>query len=157
MSDNFSGVTHANQVCVYRERFTYSEDTGDLVGEPLSEFGCKIDLSSGTITFGRKLSTVTLAATTVTIEQMVCDDVSCEPGSSRDVTVVGTWTGVGATTSSKYRSSFDDGTCRYADSWKGSSRNASFVGTIDGVSLGAEGYAYIQEGKSTYRSRCSEI
>lgn len=157
MSDTVSGVTHAKQVCVYRDQFTYDEATGDLVGEPVSEFGCEVDLPSGTLAFGRNLSTATLARTTVTVEQWICDELACEPVSSRDLTVVGTWTGSGPTTSSKYRSTFDDGTCRYAEAGKGSSREASFTGTIDGESLGVDAYATIRDGKSTFRSRCIEI
>jgi hypothetical protein len=144
-------------VCAYTDRFTYSEATGEIVGEYVSEYGCAVDLPSGRLTFGRNLSTATLKTTTVTLERWDCDDLSCELVSTRDVAVAGTWTGVGPTTTSKWRSTFDDGTCRYADAGKGSSREASFTGTIGGVSLGSDRHAAIQDGKSTFRSRCIEI
>jgi hypothetical protein len=157
MSDSISGVTHANQVCAYHETYTYSEITGDYVDEPVSEYGCTVDLPAGVLVFGSKLSTVTLRSTTVTLQQFVCDEYTCEPGSSRNVTVAGTWTGFGPTFSGKYRSSGDDGICRYADSGSGSSREATFAGSIGGVSLGADAYGAINDGKSTYRSRCIEV
>ena len=157
MSDSVSGVTHASQVCAFIDNFTFDDETGELVGEPVFESGCEVDLPSGRLVFGAKLSTARLAATTVSVQQFVCDEFSCEPGASRDVTVVGTWTGFGPTMSSKFRSTFDDGTCRYAESGKGSSREASFVGSVDGVSLGADTFASIGDGRFTFRSRCIEV
>jgi hypothetical protein len=157
MSDNVSGVTHANQVCVSLDLYTLDDATKTLVGDPVSEAGCKADLPNGTIVFGSKLTAVTLATTTISIQQMVCvDKLTCEPGPSRDVAVAGTWTGVGSISSSKYRSVSDDGTCRYDEAANGYSRQASFSGTLDGQSLSLD-YASITDGKSTYRSRCSEV
>jgi hypothetical protein len=157
MSDNVSGVTHANQVCVSLDLYTLDDATKTLVGDPVSEAGCKADLPNGTIVFGSKLTAVTLATTTISIQQMVCSDkLTCVPGSSRDVTVAGTWTGVGPISSSKYRSVGDDGTCRYDEAGKGYSRQASFSGTVAGQGLSLDS-ASITDGKSTYRSRCSEI
>jgi hypothetical protein len=156
MSDSFSGVTHSNQVCAFLDSYTYDETTGDYVGDPISESGCTVDLPSGKLTFGRNLSSATLATTTITIQQYVCDEYSCEPGASRDVTIGGTWTGVGPTSSQKYRSASDDGTCRFNEAGKGSSREASFSGTIAGRSLEAV-YGSISDGKFTYRSRCDEV
>ena len=83
-------------------------------------------------------------------------DKVCVPGSSREVTVAGTWTGVGPISYSKYRSVGDDGTCRYDEAATGHSRQASFSGKLDGQSLSVD-YASISDGKSTYRSRCSEV
>jgi hypothetical protein len=156
-SDSVSGVTHANQVCAFHETYTFSEDKGDYVGEPVSEYGCAVDLPAGVLVFGSKLTTVTLHQTTLSLQQFVCDEYTCEPGSSRDVTVAGTWTGVGPTISGKYRSSSDDGICRYADSGSGSSREATFAGHVGDVTLGADSFGYLNDGKSSYRSRCSEI
>lgn len=157
MSDSVSGVTHANQACAYTDRFTYSEATGEIVGEYISEYGCEVDLPSGQLAFGRNLSTATLKTTTVTLERWDCDELACELVSTRDVAVAGTWTGIGPTMTSKWRSTFDDGTCRYADAGKGSSREASFTGSIGGASLGPDTFASIRDGKSTFRSRCIEI
>ena len=157
MSDNVSDVTHFNQVCVTLDNYTIDDATKTLVGEYVTENGCKVDLPNGTLHFGSGLTSVTLAPTMISIQQQVCDDkLTCVPGSSREVTVAGTWTGVGPISSSKYRSVSDDGTCRYDGAAKGYSRQASFSGTIDGQSLSLD-YASITDGKSTYRSRCSEV
>ena len=157
MSDNVSGVTHANQVCVILDTYTIDDATKTLVGEYVTESGCKVDLPSGTLHFGSGLTSVTLAPTTISIQQMVCSDkLTCEPVSSREVTIAGTWTGVGPISYSKYRSVSDDGTCRYDGAAKGYSRQASFSGKLDGQSLSVD-YASISDGKSTYRSRCSEV
>lgn len=157
MSDNVSGVTHANQVCASFVAYTYFDETGEIVGEPNFESGCEVDLPRGTLAFGSKLSSASLATTTVTVARMVCDEFECVPGASRDVTVAGTWTGIGPIMYSKWRSVGDDGTCRYGDSGKGHSREASFSGTVDGVSLGDDAYAFLQDGRFTFRSRCSEV
>lgn len=156
MSDNFSGVSHANQVCVNLDTYTIDDATGDYVGEPIFESGCTVDLPNSTLTFGRNLTSATLATTTISIDQYVCDEYTCVPGSSRDVTVGGTWTGAGSIYFQKYRSASDDGTCRSNDAGKGSFRDASFSGTIAGHSLG-DTYGSISDGKFTYRSRCIEV
>jgi hypothetical protein len=93
----------------------------------------------------------------VTIDEVVCDKEACVPGSSRNVAVAGSWTGVGPTISSKYRYSTDDGTCRYGESGKGSNREATFVGSIDGAAFDGDVWAFIADGKSSYRSRCIEV
>ena len=157
MSDNVSGVTHANQVCVTLDNYTIDDVTKALVGEYVTGNGCRVDLPNGTLQFGSGLTSVTLAPTTISIQQQVCDDkLTCVPGSSREVTVAGTWTGVGPISYSKYRSVSDDGTCRYDGAAKGYSRQAPFSGTIEGQSLSVD-YASISDGKSSYRSRCSEV
>lgn len=153
-SDNVSGVTHGNQVCAFHETYTFSEDKGEYVGEPVSEYGCAVDLPAGVLVFGSKLTTVTLHQTTLSLQQYVCDEYTCEPGSSRNVTVAGTWTGFGPTLSGKYRSSGEDGICRYADSGSGSNREATFAGHVGDVTFGADAFGYLNDGKSTYRSRC---
>jgi hypothetical protein len=158
MSDSFSGVSHANQVCAYVASYTFDDTTGDYVGDPVFESGCQVDLPKAALRIGKNLSSVTLASTTVSIEEYICDEFTCEPGASRDITVVGTWTGVGPISFSKSRSTYDDGTCRSSDSGKGSSREATFVGTIDGQTItGEESYAAISNGKFSYRSRCIEV
>lgn len=157
MSDSISGVTHANQVCASHETFTYSEATGEYLGEPVFEYGCQVDLPAGILSFGRKLSTVTLRATTVSIQQQVCGEFECVPGASRTVTVAGTWTGVGPIAFGKWRFDGDDGTCRYAESGKGYNREATFAGSLDGESFGADTVGYLTDGKSSFRSRCIEI
>jgi len=156
MSDSLSGVSHANQACANVDSYTVDDATGEYIGEPVFEYGCKVDLPNGSLTFGRNLASARLAATTISIEQYVCDEYTCVPGASRDVTVGGTWTGTGPTYFQKYRSTSDDGTCRFNDSGKGSFRDGSFSGTIAGHSI-ADAYGSISDGKFTYRSRCSEV
>ena len=156
MSDSFSGVSHANQVCVNIDSYTVDDATGDYVGDPTFESGCEVDLPNGRLTFGRNLTSATLATTTISVQQYVCDEFTCVPGVSRDVTAGGTWTGAGPTYFQKYRFTTDDGTCRSNDAGKGYFRDASFTGTIAGHGL-ADAYGSISSGKFTYRSRCSEV
>lgn len=155
-SDNFSGVSHVNAVCAWLNSATFDDETGEYVGEPTSENGCRVDLPKTSLKFGRNLSSVTLAPTTITLSQWICTDkTTCEQGPSRDVTVQGAWTGDGPTTYGKYRFTGADDTCRYNESGKGYDRGATFVGSVDGTSLD-QAYASITSGKSTYRSRCIE-
>lgn len=156
MTDSFSSTSHRNQICASVGTYTFDDATGEYVGDPVYESGCEVDLPNGTLSVGRNLTSVTLATTTISIQQYICDEFACEPGTSRDITVLGSWTGVGSTYSSKFRSSGDDGTCRTNASGKGSSRDASFVGTVDGLTLG-EHDASITSGKFTFRSRCIEV
>ena len=157
MSDSLSGVTHSNQVCVILDTYTIRDETGQLVGPYVSENGCRVDLPNGSLTFGSGLSAATLAPMAITIVQLSCTDkFDCTPGTSREITINGTWLGSGPVVTSKYRSSGSDGICRYAESSKGSSREASFTGMVDGSAI--EGaYASLRDSKTTYRSRCSEV
>jgi hypothetical protein len=156
MTDSFSGVSHGNQVCAQRSSYTYDDATGEPVGDPVYESGCEVDLPKGTIQVGKNLSSVTLATTTIEVHEYVCGEFTCEPITSRDIGVGGTWTGVGPTYATKYRTSSDDGTGRYSDSGKGVNREATFAGTIDGQSPSGEFWASIANGKFSYRSRCLE-
>ena len=156
MNESVSGARHGNQVCVYIGAFTYDDLTGEPVGDPVFESGCSVDLPAGTVTIGKNLSSVRLATTTVDVHDFICDEIACEPGPSRDVTVAGTWTGVGPIYTSKYRSTFDDGACRSHESGKGSNRAASFTGVIDGHGFGDDVQASIASGRFSYRSRCIE-
>jgi hypothetical protein len=155
MTESVSGTRFRNQICVHRATFAYDE-AGDLVGEPVFEFGCVVDRPAGTLTIGKNLSSVTLATTTIEVSELVCDEFACAPGPSRGVTVRGTWTGVGSITVSRSHSSFDDGTCRSSDSSKGSFRSASFEGTLDGLAIGDDVQAGIAGGRFSYRTRCVE-
>ena len=158
MSDSFSGVVHGNQVCANVSSYTFDDNTGEQVGDGTYESGCRVDLPKGAIAVGKNLSSVKLSTTTVEIVQYVCDEYTCEPGASRDIAVGGTWTGVGSIFQSKSHSSGDDGTCRTNESGRGSNREASFVGTFDALALGSDNsWAWLGNGKYTYRSRCSEV
>jgi hypothetical protein len=157
MTDSFSGVSHGNQVCANLGTYTFDDASGELVGDPVFESGCEVDLPKGTVQVGKNLSSVKLATTTIEVHEYVCDEYTCEPVTSRDIAAGGTWTGVGPTYATKYRSSQDDGTCRYNDSGKGNRRDATFAGTIDGQSPSGDVWASIANGKFSYRSRCIEI
>ena len=157
LSDDISGVTHANQLCLDIEQYAFSSSTGEIVGEPTFEHGCTVDLPSGVIRFDSKLAWATLASTTVTVEQLICDKIECVPGPSREITVAGTWTGVGPFMTSKSKSTFDDGQCRYGDSVKASELFATFNGSITGMELEGNYEGSLLTGKFSFRSRCSEV
>lgn len=156
LSDNLSGVTHANQLCVDVEQYAFSSSTGEYVGEPTFEHGCAVDLPSGVIRFDSKLAWATLASTTVTVEQLICDKIECVPGPSREITVAGTWTGSGPILTSKSKSTFGDGQCRYNESSKASERLALFNGSITGMELEGNYEGSLLTGRFSFRSRCSE-
>jgi hypothetical protein len=156
MTDSLSGVTHSNQLCVSIYSFTYSDVTGEYSNDQY-ESGCRTDLTNGTIRLDSKLNGASLTATTLTIEAYACDKIECVPGPARDVTVSGTWTGFGTVSTSKYRSSFDDGFCRSNEAFKGSGRSATFAGTFDGQPVDGEVSAGLSTGRSSFRSRCVEV
>jgi hypothetical protein len=157
MSDDISGISHVSEVCAWLNSSTFDDETGEYVGDPISENGCRVDLPKASLKFGRGLSSATLAPTTITLSQWICTDkTTCEQGPSRDVTVQGTWTGDGPTTYNKYRFTGDDGSCHYNESGKGFDRGATFVGSVDGTSL-SQPYASMTDGKSSFRTRCTEI
>jgi hypothetical protein len=158
MTDSVSGVTHSSQVCASVGTYTFDLTTGDYVGDPIDEYGCRVDLAGGVIHFGSKLSGATLAPTSITLEQFVCDEEKeCVPGASRDVVVAATWTGFGPTSSGKYRSSGDDGTCRYSDWFKGSDRSADISASFDGRPVSGDQGGYLSSGRSGFKSACTEV
>lgn len=158
MTDSLTGVTHTNQLCVYVDSATYDDETGEPVGTPLTEVGCDVDLPNGAIKFGSKLSSATLAPRLVSIQQMDCSDKgNCIPGPTRNVTVAGSWIGIGPITTSKYRSRNGDEFCREYDAGKGTNREAAFSGVIDGIAAGTNGFASLSDGKFSFRSRCVEV
>jgi hypothetical protein len=158
MTDSVSGVTHSSQVCAAVGTYTFDVNTGDYLGEPIFERGCRADLLTGVIHFGSKLSGATLAATNITLEQWVCDDEKeCVPGASRDVVVAATWTGVGPINTGKYRSSGNDGTCRYSDWFKGSDRSADIAATFDGQAVSGDQFGYLSSGRNGFKSACTEV
>ena len=158
LSDNLTGVTHSNQVCLGLDTWTTNDETGEFVGTAVSERGCEVDLPNGAIRFGANLSSATLVGVHVSVQQFDCSDkTDCIPGDIRTVGVSGSWTGIGPITSSKYRATNSDEFCREYDAGKGSNREATFVGMIDGSAAGSNGFASLGVGKFTYRSRCIEV
>jgi hypothetical protein len=156
MTDSFSGVVHSSQVCVRLSTQTFDDATGEPVGEPRYEQGCVLDVPHGALAFGANMTSVSLAPTTVEIQEQVCDKEGCVPGASRNVTVAASWTGVGSIMSWKYRTRLDQDLCRYDESAKGSARNATYTGTLDGVELLAYAYPSMNQGRLSFSSRCSE-
>ena len=158
MSDNVSGVSHSSQVCLYLDTSTYSDATGEGVDGFTYEAGCAVDRHRETLSTGGKLSRVTLAPATISIQGFICTDKeTCEPGPVRDEAIAGTWTGQGQIENSNYGSIGNDGICRYKDSLKGSYREAGFSGTVGGVDLGSDAAAWISKGTMTFTSRCVEV
>jgi hypothetical protein len=157
MTDSASGVVHTSQVCVSLASYAYSEDTGELVGTPSFEEGCRVDLPAGTLRIDSKLRSAALSPTTVSVEDQACDKFGCEPGSARDIVVVATWTGFGPIQTSKYRGSFGDGTCRSREASRGSSRSADVVGSLDGADLAGDVSGSLFSGRYSFRSSCREV
>jgi hypothetical protein len=156
MTDSVSGVIHSSQVCAEVGTYTVDVTTGDYLGEPVFERGCRVDLASGVIRFGSKLSSASLAATHVTLEQWICDEKDCVPGASREVVVAAAWTGFGPINSGKYRSSGNDGTCRYSEWFKGSDRSANVTASFDGQPVAGDQYGYLSSGRNGFKSACAE-
>ena len=156
-SDDVNGTIHARNLCLNVFSYTSVDATGENVGDPTSESGCQGPLPSRALRFGSKLTSVTLATTTVSIGQVVCDKstdpITCTPGPTHDVKVAGTWTGVGATTYVNSHSVIDDGTCRVTQSENSHTRGATFVGTFNASSLTSDA-AQIADGKTSFVSRC---
>ena len=157
MTDSVTGVAHTSQLCVSLSVYSYSETTGEYVGTPTYEQGCRTDLPVGAIRIDSKLNTATLAPTIVSVEDILCEKFGCESGGTRDVVAVATWTGFGPLQASKYRSSYGDGTCRSHEASKGSSRSADVVGSLDGHDLTGDLYGSLFSGKYTFRSSCREV
>ena len=157
MTDSASGVVHTNQLCVTLSSYTVDEFSGDFVGTPSFERGCRVDLPSGSFRFDGRLTSAVLADTTVRVVDELCDKFGCEPGAGRDVVVAASWSGFGPLRTSKARFSSDDGTCRSHESYKGSSRAADGAGTFDGQPIvGDDVFSQLQSGKTTFTSSCSE-
>lgn len=154
--DDVSGTVHARNLCVNVYSYSVDDATGDVAAEPVSESGCR-GLSVNALRLGNKLSSVTLASTTVPIAETVCDKsadpIICETGPSHDVRVAGTWTGAGPIFSVNTHSTFDDGACRVTQAEKSQSRGATFAGLFDGHALTADA-AQIVDGKTSFTSRC---
>ena len=158
MSDSASGVSHTNQLCVGVASYTVDETSGEFIGTPSFERGCLADLPSGTFRIDGRLTSATLADTTVHVVDEACDKFGCEPGAGRDIQVSASWTGFGPLRTSKAHLSSDDGICRSREAFKGSSRAATISGSIDGQPISsADGAGQLSSGKDSFTSRCSEV
>ena len=157
MTDSLSGKTHSSQVCASLAHYTYSELTGDFVGTPSFEQGCRVDVPTGTIKIDAKLHWATLVATHVSIEDEACQKFGCDPGSARDIVVSASWAGFGPLMVSKSHSSSNDGTCRSNESFKGSNRSAVVIGSLDGQDIIGDASGNLFSGRYSFQSRCTEV
>ena len=157
MTDSVTGVSHSSQLCVMVESYTYSELTGEFVGSPTFDQGCRTDVPAGAIRIDSKLRSASLAPTTVSVEDVACQKFGCDPGSPHDVLVSATWVGFGALQSSKSHGSSGDGTCRTNESFKGSSRSADVTFAIDDATFTVSDSGDIYSGRYSFQSRCREV
>jgi hypothetical protein len=133
------------QACYSESSFTFDPDTGEPVASR-SLFGCALD--AGTLTVDN-LTSISLAPTVIELTEVVCDESTCTESPGGTTTVEGTWTGVGPITSHKGKFRFDDGSCIQVNADKGSSRQASFEGSLEAQD------ARIGQGSFTFRTTCS--
>ena len=151
-TDQSGRVSPAHYLCVSSQAYVYSDETGEFL-EVTYEDGCD-SIAASSLTLGKRLSSVTLAQTEITLYEEVCDDHECSRSPSLQLVVAGTWTGVGPTTVSRIHGSLDDGDCRFAESGRMRARDAVFAGSIDGNPVGDVADAILTEGRFTFRSRC---
>jgi hypothetical protein len=130
---------------------------GEFVEQLSDESGCNENLDEGALTVAGDLSSVTLA-TTIAVNEFVCDEVSCVPvGDPRDVAVDVTWTAVSEAVSFRERnvshSSIDGTRCTSMFSGSGERAEATATGTVDGIALGEAG-AEISRGRQSFSTHC---
>jgi hypothetical protein len=154
-----SGANHGTEVCYSTGTDTFNQVTGEFISS-LQENGCTQDPGEGTV-IERDLSSATIAPTTITLETFSCDGFECGPtGDTRDITVEGTFTATSAAVRQSSRNVFDDGICVFRDSSRGTSRQATFSGTVDGqpLVLGDDlehGFGQIMQGTFSFSERCA--
>ncbi len=133
-------------------------DEGQFVDEVSNEFGCDETLEAGALTIADDLTSATLD-TTISVQEFICDEVSCEPvGDPRDVAVDVTWTAVSPVVSFRERnvshSTVDGLRCTFMFSGSGERAEAVATGTIDGTALGDSTFAQIARGRFSATERC---
>jgi len=137
-------TTSGERVCYSQFTDTFNPRTGE--GESSGVFGCALD--AGTLTIDN-LTSITLAPTVIELTAIDCDSTGCTESPGGTITVQGTWTGVGPTTSQKGRFTFDDGTCIQVSADRATSRQATFDGSI------AATQAMMSMGTFTFRTSCA--
>ena len=137
-------TTSGDRVCYGQFTDTFNPRTGE--GESSGVFGCALD--AGTLTIDN-LTSITLAPTVIELTAIDCDSTGCTESPGGTITVQGTWTGVGPTTSQKGRFTFDDGTCIQVSADRATSRQATFDGSI------AATQAMMSMGTFTFRTSCA--
>ena len=136
-------TTSGERVCYSQFTDTFNPRTGE--GESSGVFGCALD--AGTLTIDN-LTSITLAPTLIELTALDCDPTGCTESPGGTITVQGTWTGVGPIVSQKSRFTFDDGTCIQVNADRGTSRQATFSGSI------AATQAMMGDGTFTFRTSC---
>jgi hypothetical protein len=147
-----SGIAnqHADQVCYQKVTATVDTDSGELLEGRVS-LGCGFD--TGTIRV-RNLSSITLAATSIDLLVIDCDETGCsdEIGVGQ-ATLKAKWTGIGRATPSRGRFRIDDGTCIEVEAMRARVREATFSGTVNGAAIAAD-VALVGAGTFRFRSSC---
>jgi hypothetical protein len=144
-----TSTVHAERVCYNEFSDTFDPVTGQFIGST-GVFGCALD--TGTLTID-DLTSITLAATEISLVEFVCDPESCTETPDGTAVVAGTWTGVGPISSQRSKFRFDDGVCVQADSQKAMVRQAEFTGTVNGDPFLAE-FTDMSEGTFSFRTTC---
>jgi hypothetical protein len=152
-----SGAITGTQVCMSSFVDMFNQATDEFISATF-EFGCTTDVGAGT-EIERDLSSATIAPTTVDLQIQTCDPTECtDPVDSGSAVVEGTFTGTGPVIRQSSHNSFDDGICTFRDSFRGTSRQSTFSGTIDGqaVEIGNDenGFSQIGNGHSSFSGRC---
>jgi hypothetical protein len=150
--DVFKGVTkqsglptfRGDRACYSSSTYTFDPNSG-TPGESNGLFGCAFH--SGTLRINRLIS-ISLAPTSVELTRVECSATECTETPAGTITISGTWTGVGPTSTSKGRFRFDDGTCVQVNAERSRSRQATFVGTLAGAN------ARMATGSFSFRSNC---
>jgi hypothetical protein len=150
-SETFNGT----RVCLFIDTFSFRRGPGPPPSDSDTfEEGCST-APAGTLAVATDLSSATLQAATVTINELECTEFDCTPtGSSREVVVAADWTATGPLSSFSGRFKFDNGTCTETFSEKGESREAAATATLDGTSLGESLFAAITRGTFTFKTTC---
>ncbi len=154
-----SAAVRGTEVCYSTGVDVFNEATGEVTSS-IQENGCSQAPGEGTL-IERDLSAATIAPTTVALETFSCDEFECGPtGDTRAITVEGTFTATSAATRHSSRSVFDDDICTFRDSSRGTSRQATFSGTVDGQPLvlgdnQENGFAQIAQGTFSFSQKCA--
>lgn len=133
-------------------------DQGEFVEELSFEFGCNESLGAGELTVAQDLSSATLD-TTITVQGLICDEVSCEPGGDpREVAVDVSLTATSEVAAFRERnvshSDFDGQRCMFKFSGRGERAEAVASGIVDGIALGDSVFAQISRGRTSFSDRC---
>jgi hypothetical protein len=126
--------------------YTYNPSVGLLSYET----GCA-PVPEGSFTYDTKsLSGAAFSATTIQLQELVCDAGFCQPSGrpDRSAVVAATFTGIGEVSTFRANSKSTFGNCTMYFVGKGSSREAVATVTIDGQPLDPPGFLSVSSQKS---------